>query len=173
MTTNHLIWTSTILPPPPAYLCTNLFTYPSTHLPTTYLHTHPPSYLLPTYLPGNPLAHPHLPTYHSFIYPPTHPPYLLTHLPIYLPTHPPTYYPFTYLLIYLPTDPPTYLATHPPACLPNPHITHQLTYPFTHLHIYLLTFYFLFPITYPLPTYHPTICYLPHNLVVIWNKHLK
>jgi hypothetical protein len=55
--------------------------------------------------------------------------------------------------------------THPPI--------HLLIYPFAHLPTYLPTFYFLFFITYSLATYHPTTCYLPHNLVGIWNKHVK
>jgi len=122
----------------------------TTYLRTTHLLTHPPTYLLSTYvlsiyLPTTYLTATHLPTHK-----PTHPPTYLSTIP---PTHPPAYLP-------------TYIATHPPTypltCLP----TRQPTYLFTYL---------LFPIslTYPLPTYHPTICYLPHSLVMIWNKHVK
>jgi len=78
---------------------------------------------------------------------PYRPTNLCTYLFTYLPTHPPTH-----RLIYLPTHPPTY---------------------FINLHVYLPTFYFLSPTTYLPPTFHSTICYLLHSLVMIWNKHVK
>jgi len=94
------------------------------------------------------------------------PPHLFMYPPNYLPpTHPPTY-----LLTYLNThhlnanplahDPPTYLPTWPP--------THPITYLPTHSPTYLITLF-----TYLPPIYHFTTCYLSHNLVVIWNKHVK
>jgi hypothetical protein len=126
-----------------ALLCTYLFAYPPTQLPTT----HPPcTNLLPIYLPTNP-----------GIYLPI---YLITHPPTYplaypWPAHPPTYLPTYPPLKCQPTRTwpaylPTYLTTHPPI--------HLLTYPFTHLPIlstYLLTYihfisYLLLP-TYFLP----------------------
>ncbi len=96
---------------------------------------------------------------------PTPPP---TYVPTYLPTHQPIYQP-TYLLTHLLTTYPpihhlpTYLHT---TQLLTHHFTHPPTY-FVNLPIYLPTFYFLFSITYPFPTYHPTTCYLLHSLVVI------
>jgi hypothetical protein len=100
------------------------------------------------------------PTYlctYLFSFPPTQ---ALISVPTYYPlTYPPTH-PSTYLL-------PTYPSTHLPTFYPP-------TYPPTHdPPTHLPTFYFIFPITYPLHTYHPTTCYLPHSLVVIWNKHVK
>jgi len=91
-------------------------------------------------------------------------PHLLTYLPIYLPTNPPTYLP-------------TYLYTHQPTYTP----THTPTY---YLPTHLLTYYILaYPPTY-LPTHSPTylllisyllqlVYYLPHSLVMIWNKHVQ
>jgi len=96
--------------------------------------------------------------------PPPTPTYLPTYLPIYLPTHP-----IINLLAYLPTKPPTYLFTYSHTHLPT---TYLSTHPSTYVPIYLpLISYFL--ITYLPPTYHFTTCYLPHSLVVIWNKHVK
>ncbi len=137
--------------------------------------TLPPPIDLPTYLPT-----------HS---PPTYlPAYILTHPPTRLLTYSPTYlcciHPLTHLFItYLPTNPltylPTYLFTHPPTYL----LTHPHTY--THLPIYLLPTclhaclpihppsYLLLPISYNLPTILQLTYYLFHNLVMIWNKHVR
>jgi hypothetical protein len=87
---------------------------------------------------------------------------IAAHLPMYLPIYLPTH-PSINLFTYLPTKPPTYhLPTYPPIYLPtHPPTYHIPTNPPIHLPTYLLT------------TYHPTTCYLPHNFVMIWNKHVK
>jgi hypothetical protein len=75
-----------------------------------------------------------------FTYPPN---YLLTNLPhMHPPTHPPTYYPFTYL----PSHAPTYLLHQPP---------------------YLPT-YFLFPISYNLPTSYLSSNNVTYFVVLQW-----
>jgi hypothetical protein len=96
---------------------------------------------------------------HRQTYPPPSylPTYFPTHQPTYLPTHTPTYYlpthPPTHLLTYyVPTYPPTYWPTHSPAYLPF------TTCPLT----YLSLISYLLQLVY----------YLPHNLVMIWNKHM-
>jgi len=132
------------------YLPIYLPTHPSIN-PHTYLPTKPHAYHLPTYLftyPSIQLPTTYPPPAHPFTYNP-----LPTYLPIYPPTQPPIHLPITYP----PMHPPIHLLTYPPH--PSTLSTYLLTY--------LPNFYFLFPITYLRPTYHPTTYYLPHSLVVI------
>jgi hypothetical protein len=129
----------------------------------------------PTYLSTHPFT-PYLPTYLHIYLPTNSPTYLLTYLlmlhsPIYLLlTYPPTHY-STFLPTYLPTHPPTYLLTHP--------------HTYTHLPIYLLPTCLhaclpihpptdlLLPVSYNLLTILQLTYYLFHNLVMIWNKHVR
>jgi hypothetical protein len=126
-----------------------------------------------------PYTTPHLFMYHLKLYPPTHlSTYLLSYPPNHLPiTYPPTHL-FTYLFAYLPNYLPlkcqsthtwptyllAYLASHPP--------THPITCLPTHSPTYLITLLTYLP-TYLPPTYHLTTCNLSHDLVMIWNKHVK
>ncbi len=85
-------------------------------------------------------------------------PHLPTYLPIYLPTNPPTY---------LPTHPPTYLHTHSPTYLPF------TTCPLIYLLTYLFLTSYLLQHIYLLLTILQLVYYLPHSLLMIWNKHVK
>jgi len=103
---------------------------------------------------------------------PPPPPCLFTHLHIYLFTHP-----SINLFSYLPTNPPTYhLSTHPPTYLlthPCTYLpTHSPTYPLTHAPTHPPTYLQFQPI-YFLPIILQLAYYLPHSLVMIWNKHVK